>query len=441
VSYQSSVAALATAVHELTVSDHATTAVLRGIDDPYRLYQGVFTDATKKFAAAQEGMSGLPKQYQSAGMSERFVAPALDQLQATVPVKAKPVPLVHQPSEIPGEATFGYVVGAGKPGTPLYLDARPNISAADLGKVQEAVVMPGKMEVFPDYNTMIEKYGSLETAWKTLSKRGVDTVQIERGSNFEPQTVVLDHSHIMSSRPVTPEAIAAQGPGVGMTDAETMLRNLANEPIEVALSKRMPDFAFDTPVKRADGTYDLVFRKRGAPGLSPKQRSELGKQGFFTGQNVLYGGKMYEVAGVTEGRVKIRNNTTGQVTAVAKTSVLDFPSVNAEIPVDEAIYRDFKGYFNEKVKSVYNKSIGEQGLKDIAKASADPFSLRRDLTGQESDVVLYPEETLTQAQLSDGLAMRMQQVQAELGSMPLTPATSPQVAEKIGTAWRDPDAH
>lgn len=460
VSYQSGIAALATAVYDLSVADHATTAVLRGIDDPYRMYSEVFNQVAERLShrpnaslaaeaaedtrrlgllrTARADLEGAPIHRTRA--TDRAITELETKVKTTnaqampqpeiLPVKKAPVPLVHAPSEVPGEALFGYVEGAGKPGQPLYLRNRPNITAADLGKVEEAVVLPGKMETFPDYNTMLEKFGSLEDAYKNLKKRGVDTLIIERGGALEREIIVLDHAHIKSSRPVTPDAIAAT-PAEGMSDAEMVMKGLANEPLEVALSKKMPDFIFETPIKREDGTYDIVFRKRGSPGMSNKQRKEMATTGFFTGQNVLYAGKMYEVAGATAARLKIKNPSTGKVINVTKGSVFDFPSANVTMPVNDALFGEFKTYFDKKLGTIYDRNLPEQGLRDIALGTDNPFAMKRDLSGQASDIMMYPDEILTQAELSTGLSARLQQVQAEIAAIPLTPATSDQLAQKM----------
>ena len=414
VSYQTSVAALAKGVHELSTGHGASTVVLRNIEDPYRMYQRLL----------QRSETGT-----------------------VVGVKQEPQLLVHAIEEVPDQAFFGFISGhvdsqtslSGRMAVnatdrnpmPIHLQSRPNSAAVDLTAVEEVIVQPTKVKFYDTWNHLVEDIGTpTDKGYAALRKNGTDAVVIKAGAGFEQEVIILDPSIIRSSKPVLPEHLTVQ-PRTEQSAAEVMARELANEPIEIALSKRLPDFIFEAPVRRENGKYDVVFRQRGAPGMSNAQRKQFSNTGYFQGQNVVYGGTQWEVVGRTKGglgeRIKLHNSTTNTNTTVAINNVQELPHGNIAMPVDDAVYGEFVTYFDDKLLTLHKNQISENTIRDIARNSDVPAGeMLRDYHVGRADVLVNGDVLMPSSQAVALLEPRFMALQQEVAMLSQTVMTEGQ---------------
>lgn len=414
VSYQSSVAALAAGVYDLGVKGTGNMGVLYNIPDPYRLMREV----------AQRGNR-------------------LDNVLQTVPVKDAPTPLVHTAREVKGDVILGYVSRAGgkdsltdaaravDPEMPIFLQHRPNLAASERGLVEEVLVNPSRTRTFRTWDDMTDEFGDMTRAWRELRKRN-DTVIIERAAGGEPTVVVLNPEQIKSAKHVTPEAIKSMPKP--QTTGEAMAREFANEPIEIAMKKILPDFNFSAPTKNADGTYNLVMWKVGSKGPSSRQLSQLKKEGFFQGQRVMYGSSQaWEVTKIRPKTLDITDPVSGETATVARRNVQALPvaQFEAEVPIDDALYREFVGFANEQINRVNALRPGAVRLREIARASQNPGHLERDMVTNNVDFIAYPSETMWAQAGQGNLRARMAQAMNEIQQTPKTPENAGRLQELL----------
>lgn len=398
-SYQSNLAALVKAVDELHVSDEATHGVLRGIEDPFRLFDDV-----------------------------RSAGPISERVQ-NLPVVQRGEPMVHSVDEIPEEAVFGYTEGLSRdPVTevvrttqrdaPLFLKNKPNPPAVERGVVEEVVVNPGKTWEFNNYNEILEQHGSIDEMIRKARSNNVEMVNVlNTGARGGQQHIVLEPEAIRSTKPITPEqAGVAAGEDA---DAATVLRSMASEPIEVSLKRRLPEMRFETPVKRDDGTYDLIFSKEGAPGLSNEQLRQFKETGFFRGQRVQYAGKTYEVVrrrgeGGRGSTIELKDPLSGETVTPAVRNVFELPSARVQTEVDDALFRDFAKFFEDNLQRLGDRQPDREALRDMAMAADDPAVLNRDFADDALDAMIYPQEVMAPIDVAESLARRAQQIDDEL---------------------------
>jgi hypothetical protein len=399
VSYHTQVAALAKAVDELHLSGESTHGVLRGLEDPYRMLREVRENISPPLEAAQTFRRGGEMQ-----------------------------PIVHTLDEIPENAIFGYTEGARDsltnlvktvdPNIPIFLKNRPKAPAVERGSVEEVIVLPGKTWEFESWNNVLTKYGSIDDMVRSARKNNVDVINVSNtGAEGGVQHIIVDPAAIKSAKPVMPSSV--QKLMSEPVDADRILAELGEEPLEVALSRRMPGYRFETPIRREDGTYDMIFSPHGSPGLSNAQRTQFKNTGFFSGQKVMYGGKTWEVVRRTGkkgkgARIELRDPTTKSVKSVAVANVFEFPSAHVEMSVDDALYRDWLGYFDEKLKMVGERQIDEAGLRELAMATDDPARLNRDFADRGLNAIIHPHEMMAEIDIADALAARIKEIDTEL---------------------------
>ena len=345
---------------------------------------------------------------------------------AMTAVEQRPVPLAHGPAEIPKGGAFGYIInGAGKsvtaeqrlnPTMPIFVRARPAITQAERNLVEEVVILGNTTKTFADWNEVLLRYGTPEEAWRRLRKNNVDVVVLERGAAGLRETVVLDPIAIKSTKGITPENIQA-APTEGLSDLELAARELINEPITVSLSKQLPDFIFEAPIKRPDGRYDVLYRKRGAPGFTKAQRKQFDKFGFFEGQHVVYSGRRFEVAGFSKKRVRLRDPATGELTRpVSGRHLLELPSSSGSVPVADALFKDYRKFITNQMSQLAKNQLGEVDIRTLAKSMDNPAKGKRDLVeaANKADVLVYGDELLSGAEVDAALQQRLGQVQMTL---------------------------
>lgn len=414
VSYHSQLAALTRAVNDVHVSGEATHGVLRGVDDPYRMLREV----------------------------RNVDSPPLDAAQVFRRADDILEPLVHSVDDIPEAAIFGYTEGwtsDALSGTvrsvdsriPIFLKNRPKAPAVERGNVEEIIVVPGKPWEFDSWNHVMERYGSVDDMIRAAQRNNVDLVNVyNTGAHGGVQHIVLDPSSIKSAQPVTPAVVGRLMNE--QVDADRILAELGEEPLEVALKRRLPDMRFETPVRRDDGTYDIIFAPEGSPGLSSQQLRQFKETGFFSGQRVMYGGKTWEVVRRrgAEGRgstIQLRSATTGDLKNVSVSKVFELPSAMVSVDVDDALYRDWLQYFDEKLRLVGERQIDEPTLRNIAMASDDPARMNRDFVDQGLNAIIHPHEMVAQIDVAEALSTRVREIDQELAQLGMDPRAAPQI--------------
>lgn len=356
-------------------------------------------------------------------------------------------PLVHQVDEIPEQGLFGYTEGWTRDAltehvrsvdrrVPIFLKNRPKAPAVERGNVEEVVVVPGKAWEFDSWNLVMEKYGSVDDMMRAARKNNVDVVNVNNtGAEGGVQHIILDPAAIKSSKPVTPSSVGRlmNEP----VDADRILAELGEEPLEVALKRRMPEYRFETPIRREDGTYDVIFAPEGAPGLSNKQLKQFKDTGFFSGQRVMYGGKTWEVVG-RKGKggkgktIEIRDPTTGVSKSVSVANVFEYPSATLPVEVDDALYRDWLEYFDSKLKMVGDRQPDEATLRGIAMATDDPARLNRDFADRGLNAVIHPHEMMAELDVADALAARIKEIDTQLQQIGMDFNQAAQIQTLIG---------
>ena len=416
VSYHTQIAALAKAIDELHISGEATHGVLRGVEDPYRMLREVRGDLSPPLEAAQSFKRG-----------------------------GEMAPIAHTLDEIHENAIFGYTEGSRDsltnlvkqvdPNIPIFLKNRPKAPAVERGSVEEVIVVPAKSWDFESWNNVMLKHGSVDDMIRAARKAKVEVVNVRNtGAEGGVQHIIVDPVAIKSAKPVTPQTVQdLMGQPV---DADRILAELGEEPLEVALSRRMPGYRFETPIRREDGSYDLIFAPHGTRGLSNKQLKQFKDTGYFSGQRVMYGGKTWEVIRRTGktgkgARIMLKDPTTGAEKSVSAMNVFEFPSAHVEMPIDDALYRDWLGYFDEKLKLVGERQIDEAGLREIAMATKDPARLNRDFADQGLNAIIHPHEMMAEIDIADALAARVKEIDTQLQTAGMDVSQAAQIQSLI----------
>lgn len=341
-------------------------------------------------------------------------------------------PIVHTVEEIPENGIFGYTEGWTRDplsnhvrtvdrNVPIFLKNRPKAPAVERGNVEEVIVVPAKTWEFESWNNVMEKHGSVDDMIRAARKNNVEVVNVRNtGAEGGIQHVVLDPAAIKSAKAVTPSSVESM---MGQpVDADRILAEMGEEPLEVALKRRMPGYRFETPIRREDGTYDLIFSPEGAPGLSGKQLKQFKETGYFSGQSVMYGGKTWQVVrrrgkGGKGRSIEIKDPTSGTIKSVSVNNVFEFPSAHVDMPVDDALYRDWLTFFDDKMKLVGDRQIDEAGLREIAMASEDPARLNRDFADRGLNAIIHPHEMMAEIDIADALAARVKEIDTQIQSI------------------------
>jgi hypothetical protein len=186
-----------------------------------------------------------------------------------------------------------------------------------------------------------------------------------------------------------------------VTEPQRLIRQFEDQ--FPAFKGRMQFFKSDNParpehLRGREGTYDLFF---GTTALSPKQKAQLSKEGFFEGQKVLYtrGGIEGEYVGrAGKTQIAFRDLQSGKIRRVKNENIRDLPygiAPDMRAPELNALYKDFSEYFSATAARIRESSSGmspDDFIRGIREGRIDVDDMTQLRTMIEPNAIVYPHE-------------------------------------------------